>query len=104
MEETAGCPEWQRLQARVAELEGMVRDLAVQVKDLMAKLPGTPPPSRASAAIPSAPARSRLAASKAVNPATHRTSSNVCRPNFPLAERFVFSLAVMAQMQKQKRR
>lgn len=57
MEETAGCPECQRLQARVAELEGMVRDLAAQVKDLMAKLPGTPPPSRPSAEIPSAPAK-----------------------------------------------
>jgi transposase len=57
MEETAGCPGCQRLQARVAELEGMVRDLAAQVKDLMAKLQGKQPPSRPAADIPPAPAK-----------------------------------------------
>ena len=57
MEETAGCPGCQRLQARVAELEGMVRDLAAQVKDLMAKLQGKPPPARPAADIPPAPAK-----------------------------------------------
>ena len=40
MEETAGCPGCHRLQARVAELEGMVRELAAQVKDLTARLQG----------------------------------------------------------------
>ena len=57
MEESAGCPGCQRLQARVAELEGMVRDLTAQVKDLMAKLQGKPPPSRPAADIPPAPAK-----------------------------------------------
>jgi transposase len=57
MEETAGCPGCQRLQARVAELEGMVRDLAAQVKDLTARLRDQPPPSRPAADIPPAPAK-----------------------------------------------
>jgi transposase len=57
MEETAGCPGCQRSQARIAELEGMVRDLTAQVKDLMAKLQGNRPPSRPAAKMPSAPAK-----------------------------------------------
>jgi transposase len=55
MEETAGCPGCQRLQARVAELEGVVRDLAAQVKDLTARLQGQQPPPRPAADIPAAP-------------------------------------------------
>jgi transposase len=57
MDETAGCPGCQRLQARVAELEGMVRDLAAQVKDLTARLQGKQPPPRAAAEMPPAPAK-----------------------------------------------
>ena len=82
MEETAGCPGCQRLQARVAELEGMVRDLAAQVKDLTAQLQGK------SATIASEsptfrrlPPRSRPAASPAASRAIRRTSSAACRPN-----------------------
>jgi transposase len=55
MDETAGGPGCQRLQARVAELEGMVRDLAAQVKDLTARLQGKQPPPRPPADIAAAP-------------------------------------------------
>jgi transposase len=55
MEETAGCPGCRRLQARVAELEGMVRDLTAQVKDLLARLQDQQPPARPAADIPPAP-------------------------------------------------
>jgi transposase len=57
MDEVAGCPGCRRLQARVAELEGMVRDLAGQVKDLTARLQGKEPPTRPAAEMPSAPAK-----------------------------------------------
>jgi transposase len=57
MEEMAGCPGCQRLQAHVAELERMVRDLTAQVKDLTAKLQDKPPPSRPAADLPPAPAK-----------------------------------------------
>ncbi len=57
MDEPVGCPECLRLQARVAELEGMVRDLAAQVKDLTARLTGKAPPPRPPAAMPAAPAK-----------------------------------------------
>jgi len=45
------------LQARVAELEGMVRDLAAQVKDLTARLQGKAPPPRPTAELPPAPTK-----------------------------------------------
>lgn len=57
MDEVAGCPECRRLQARVAELEGIIRDLAGQVKDLTARLQGQEPPTRPPAEMPGFRAR-----------------------------------------------
>jgi transposase len=57
MDEPAGCPGCQRLQARVAELEAMVRELTALVKDLMEKLQGKSPPPRPPADPTPAPSK-----------------------------------------------
>jgi transposase len=57
MEDTAGCPGCVRRDARIAELEASVRELAGRLKDLEAKLAGKVPEARPAPDLPPAPAK-----------------------------------------------